>query len=338
MKKLGLLMMVLVMVVAILTLGCAPKEGAKIQWRAHSSDTIGEPSYDFVAKVAQEITINSGGRLVVTPYAGGALGYEGADLLRVFSQNGLEMAQTSMAHHAGEEPISDVFKVPFLTADPADGPILAEGLTPMWNELFAKWNVQVLTAGGIPHNTLSAPRKVDTIEGWEGLKIRTFNPTISAIVELMGATGVPIPYAEAYSATATGIINGHLWSPGGVYDGRIYELLSHVNLWSIAIGIDSFVVNKTALEALPSDLQEIVWQAVDKWDDWWWDEAYWTAQDDLQNLRDIGMIVVDVPASEKTRAAERLAPVWDEWLERAGPDGLKWLNFTLGLIGKPAYK
>ncbi len=339
MKKLVILLLMVLIVVSLITAACAPAKVQVIRWRAYTPDSVEDNGYKYLIRVADEINEKSNGRLVVTVYPGEALGYRQEDMLRVMQQDTIEMAHFYINAAAGDEPLAGYNGLPFLVGSLEGGVKIVDALKPMWNEvILPKWHAKGLAAWAAPPATLAAPRKVDTVEAWKGLKVRGWSEALSRTVALLGGVAVDVPYSEVYTATATGIIEGNVWSAGGVLDGKLYELVDYLNLWFMTFGPSQFVVNTTIYDELPSDLQKIVVEAATNWNDWVWQEDYWTTDNDIKTLAGLGMTVVEVSDAEKAKAAEILAPVYDEWLKKTGPEGLKWLNAAFVAQGRSPYK
>lgn len=324
---------------ASMVVGCGEKEPEVVKWRLHTISAEGEPEVVFMRYIVDEVAEQTDGNFTIEIFPGGALGYSEEDVLRVLEQDAVEMVHSFNSRVAGDEPIATVSEIPFIAGSPEDVAALNIAVKPMWAELLADWNGMLLVNWASALAPLTATKKVTTVEDWEGLKIRTQSDTMSTVIELMGATPVSIPFSDAYSATATGIIEGHFWSPGTVYSQNVHELCAYMNRWSAMSFGSCLIVNATAFDELPKDYQDILLAAADKWAPWIWDNEFWASDDDIATLEATGLIeIVEVSEEEKQKAAAMVSPVYDDWLEHAGPDGLKWLNICLAAIGKPAYE
>jgi TRAP-type C4-dicarboxylate transport system substrate-binding protein len=339
MKKLTFLVIALLLAVAMVLPACAAKPTQVFKWRAWSYESIGEPGYTYVAKIADAVTKASGGRLTITPYAGETLGYVQSDILKVMKQDGIEMAHICAGQAAGDAPLVGVTSLPFLAPDPNTIKKILDALTPMYNDdILPPFHAMRIAAWSASPAVLSCNRQVDTVDKWKGLKIRTYSAGLTKIIELLGATPVSLPYSEVYSATSTGIVDGHLWSPRGTYDGKLYEILKSANLWYPLFADDVLLVNTTAFNKLPEDLQDLVIKTTNDLNATVWQDAFGNIDEDLQKLKDNGMTLVQVSDAERAKAAQLTQPVYEDFLKTAGPDALKWLNIALAAAGKPAYK
>ena len=361
MKKLAFLLIVLVLVAAIVLPACAQPAPAPApagetgaagatgpagtpapmthQWRAASVEGLGEPTLTVLADVVAEIRAKSEGQLVIQIFPGGALGFTYEDMLRVMQQDLVEVTHFTQPNLAGDFPNADITNLPFLSPTTEDIPKIIEALDAMWDEELPKWHAKRLATWSTPPQTLTTKKKVATVEDWAGLKVRAWSKMYVDICNEMGATPVSVPYAEAYAATAAGVIDAHAWSPPSVYDHKLWELgLAYVNLWAPTFSGNIFVVNTTAFNELSPELQKLLVDTFDKYESDLWEKDFWVAQESLALLEAEGMELVIPSPEEKAKIAGRLAYLWDNWLERANPDGLKWINIALAAAGSPPYK
>ena len=195
MKKAILLIMVLALAAGILVQACsqapapapvptpapapaptptlAPSQAEPIEWRFWTTAGVNNVEFIPVSQMAGEITQNSKGRLVITPYPGEALGYQQADIPRVLQRDGIEMVVCTVNNWAGDDPLCDLSILPYLAPNPEKVPALLEAIQPMYDQhVFPKWNAKSLGTWAIPLNSLAAAKEVDTVEKWEGIKIR----------------------------------------------------------------------------------------------------------------------------------------------------------------------
>ncbi len=334
----GSILLALVLV-ASTAVGCGPKEPDAVTWRLHTISAEGEKEVDYMQHIVDEVKAQTGGRFIIEIFPGGALGYSEEDVLRVMSQDAVEIAHSFNSRVAGDEPLATVSEIPFLATKPADVEALNRAVKPMWDEILADWNGMLLSNWSSYLAPLTATREVATVEDWQDLKIRTQSATMSTVIELMGAVPVSVPFSEAYSASATGIVEGHFWSPGTIFSMKMFELCDYMNYWSAMAFGSGLIVNTTAFNQLPEDYQNALLNAAEKWEPWIWETEFWSAEEDIAELEATGQIeMVQVSDQEKIKAAEMISPVYDEWLKNAGPDGLKWLNVMLATVGKAAYQ
>jgi C4-dicarboxylate-binding protein DctP len=93
----------------------------------------------------------------------------------------------------------------------------------------------------------------------KGLKIRTMeNETHMSIVNSLGASAVPIPFNELYTALQQGTVDGQENGIALTYAMGFHEVIKYVTLDNHIYDPYGVFMNMKAWESLPADLQEIM--------------------------------------------------------------------------------
>jgi TRAP-type C4-dicarboxylate transport system substrate-binding protein len=299
---------------------------------------VGDPKTIILERFAGKVTGASGGLLEVTQYPGGSLGYKGTELLDVMSAGVIEMITPSGGKIAGTEPLMEVFEMPFLVNTPDDAPVALNAVRSHYNKALEKHNAVVLASWAHPTSNITGNKPIPTQADFAGIKIRGVNTAWARSMELMGATPVDVPFPETYTSMATGIIDFVPWGVGSTWDYKIYEVADYMSWWSFSTVSYFLIVKKDSLEALPQDLQAKIFAYAAELEDEMWDWYFTSGIENKKKLEEKGMIFVDVSAAEKAKAVVLMAPVYDEFVAKAGSEGLEALNAMLTALGRPAYK
>jgi TRAP-type C4-dicarboxylate transport system substrate-binding protein len=169
----------------------------------------------------------------------------------------------------------------------------------------------IWSCGSTSVNTVKPFR---TLADIKGLKIRVLaTPLERAVMEKMGATGVPMPYSEVLPGMQRGTIDGVRTGIIVMYPSKFYTVAKYVNLIGTAHIACAQFLSKAWLKTLPDDLREIVMQAerdvtplVGKWGE---DmtraaEKAWEKVGEVSRLSD----------EERNDLIRRVAPIGDEIL------------------------
>ncbi len=210
----------------------------------------------------------SGGRIDVQIFWNGQLG-KVENVLNLVRNGQVEGVIASDGHVAPYYPDIQVLGLPYLFIDRKvayevfDGEFgahLAEkmadtsGLRPM------PW----LENGGYRHYSSNSP--MATVEDMAGLKIRTMNnPLHMQIVESLGASPTPIPWADLYTSLQTGVVDGQENSLSTFRVPRLEEVQQHIILDGHVYSIISLFISEKWLDSLPQDLRDAVAQAANNY-------------------------------------------------------------------------
>ena len=213
-------------------------------------------------RFAKKVAAMSGGRLKVKVYGAGelvpAMGVFGA-----VSEGAAQMGHGAAYYWKGKVPAAQFFTaVPFgLNAQEMNGWLHHGGGLELWEEIYAPFNLLPL-AGGSTGVQMAGwfNKEINSVADLKGLKMRI--PGIGGeVLNRAGGTAVTIPGGELYTALQTGVIDATEWV--GPYNDlafgfhQIAEYYYYPG-WHEPGSILEFIINKTAFEKLPADLQAIV--------------------------------------------------------------------------------
>jgi len=253
--------------------GCAPKmeecantgsgSQQKIRWKMVTSwpknfpglGTAPERFADFVKKM-------SNGRLEIKVYGANEL----VPALGVFdavSGGTAEVGHSGAYYWKGKAAAAQFFtSVPFgLTAQEINGWLHYGGGLELWRELYEPFNL-IPFAGGNTGVQMAGwfKREINSVEDLKGLKMRI--PGLGGeVLKRAGGTPVTLSGGELFTSLQTGAIDATEWV--GPYNDMAFGLCKAAKYyyypgWHEPGAMLELMVNKTAYEKLPEDLQEIV--------------------------------------------------------------------------------
>lgn len=211
---------------------------------------------------ADVINTMSGGRLTVKVYGGGEM-VPALEVFSAVSQGTAEMGHAAAYYWKGKIPSSPFFTaVPFgLTAQEMNGWLHYGGGLELWREAYAPFNL-IPFAGGNTGVQMAGwfNREINTVSDLEGLKMRI--PGVGGeVFSRAGGTSVTLPGSEIYTSLQTGVIDATEWvAPYNDMALGLHEVASYYYYpgWHEPGPTLELVVNKTAFESLPVDLQKMV--------------------------------------------------------------------------------
>ncbi|SME89910.1 tripartite ATP-independent transporter solute receptor, DctP family [Tistlia consotensis] len=196
------------------------------------------------------------------------------------------------------------------------GPIGGE----LYGDIEKKTGFKIVGAGYRGARKLSANRKVVTLDDLKGLKLRV--PPLKMYKrtwELLGASPVPMPFLEVFTALQQGVIDGQENPLEVIESKKLDEVQKYVMATDHVIGAMTFIFDSKRFASFPPELQKILQEEGEK--AMLWATAEMVKQEDSyrQKLKARGMEFVkpDLPAFRKA-----VAPIKDEfpelksWVER----------------------
>ena len=142
------------------------------------------------------------------------------------------------------------------------------------------------------------------------------------IIEALGATPLSIPPPDVYQAANRKVINGIMTPWTGVIQFKVDEVTNfHLESW-IGAATAFLLMNKNVWEKLPQAGKDVFERNSGRvLSKKFGHELDGIALDQRAEIKaKPGHTVVELDAKERERWAQRVAPVYDQWIERT-PDG-----------------
>jgi tripartite ATP-independent transporter DctP family solute receptor len=265
-----------------------------------------------VAKKFKEVTeAKSNGKIKVNLFLAGAMGNE-EDIAKAVTAGAVE------AQSGGNIP-TNMYAPPFMFVET---PFILDD----WDHFMAIWNGETgarmrATIEAAGNTTLAWPvyrgyrhftsnRPIVTPDDLKGLKLRL--PVIPAWIALwteVGASTVPVPLGELYTALATGVADASEGDLTQIHGFRLNEVQSHLSLTGHLMSSGYLSFNTKWLNGLNEKTRNLILEAAKEAAEW--GTAEMKAREDqlVKELERLGMTVVEAnraaflergkPAAEK---------------------------------------
>ncbi len=263
----------------------------------------------------KEVEKRSNGRIKIDFYWAGTL----APAVQTYDavKNSIaDVGNHVLGYTVGRFPLSEVLDLP--------GPVINWTLTTrMANAFYKKFRpkefdavkVLWLHSGGGFVFTRSKP--INKLEDLKGMKMRTYGLN-AKLVTLLGGIPVAMPTTELYDALSRGVVDGFTANYDVLEAQRMGEIAkfgteNRGSAWRA--GWAAFM-NKNTYSALPKDLQTLIDQIseeqIDKFGNMW-DQADVRGKDFALKK---GMKITVLSKEEDARWAERVKPLYDDYIKR----------------------
>ncbi len=288
-SKLVVLVLSVVLVAGLVVTGCAPEAAVPdaeeeaqapeeeeeqvvpaapaaeaINWAGQSHNQPGEPYYENFARVCEDISLASGGRLNIEPFAGGSIvpktkEFDGLDT------GVLDCAQNCPMYWMEHIPTGGIFTYVVGGLSPVEflGWLYDGGGAGFLNEAIADYNVYAIPASGListPEVFLHSATPIEKSSDFKGLKIRGAGDG-AEVLNRMGASMVFFSHLEIYESMQRGVIDAFECSnPTNEWAVGLNEVGEHVYLSGVRQPMEylPFTVCRESWEALPDDLKCLV--------------------------------------------------------------------------------
>lgn len=280
----------------------------------------GHPQVQGVEKFAELVKAKSEGKLAVKPFPGGTLG---PDLQVVSAMQGgtVEMNVMNASLLAGNVKEMAIFDFPYLFANTKEADAVADG--PVGRKLLDKLQERGLV--GLAYWDLgfrqmhTTKKPIAKADDFKGLKMRVIpTPIYVEFMNALGATAVPMPFTETYSALEQGAIDGMTNPLLNILDGKYNEVTKHLTLTNHMYTPQVVIVSKKFWDKLSGDEKKILQDAANETALYQRKVARDQAASVLAELKKKGMQVHELAPADIDAMKKRAQPVIEKFTKELG--------------------
>ena len=276
------------------------------------------PPTHFINTVALEpwaksIEEKSNGRVRITLFAAGsALG----DATKQFDQvrsGVVDIAVGIPAIPRGRHPRTTLMELPFTIKSSDAG-------THVLMDIYQKYLKDDYPGTVILNLTITEPSAVHTkqpisdLDQIKGVRVRAPTPSVTAMLNAIGATPVGMPPTQIYESAERGVIDGNVmpWGPVGAF--KLHEVFKHhLNARIDAVAMYT-LMNERRYKSLPPDIQKLFDDSRSHFIEVWsrlWKE---TDQKAIETAKKAGNTVADMPDAKRNEWRQKMKPVVDQYI------------------------
>lgn len=294
--------------------------GESVTWSANAVYPEDNHTTEALIQLADKLEEETDGDVHLDVMAGGALGYEGPELLSAVRDNAVPVSDILTSGVAGDEPLFEIVTLPFLVQDFEEAKILNDVARPYFDEVAEeKWNQKILYIAPWPFAGFWTQDEVTSVDDMQGLKMRTYDKNGALVVEEGKGTPHPLPFSEVYSSLSTGIIDSVLTSSPTAVDAKFWEVLDFYSPVNVTMATSFVSVNLDEFNKLDEATQEIVMNVSEEIETSVWDEVPVLDDDQVDISIENGIETVEVSDAFMDELSELTEGIRNEWLETA-PD------------------
>lgn len=310
------------------------------RWRCQSMWSAAELTYKVFQDFCERVKTNTNGRLVIEPFAAGAVTgvFETLDAVSA----GVLQAHSSWPGYfsgkdAGLAVISD-FVFGYDHPHQAEAWFYYRGGLDMLRQAYARYNVYPVGVSWWGVESIVSKKPIQKMEDFRGVKIRSPQGMTAEILTKLGASIVVLPGGEVFSALDKGVVDAADWATISMNQRMgFHDVAKNPTKLFHSMPVQEFTVNMAAWRALPDELKAIVTSTTREWT---WDQIQRVSVDDVRVLKELTGkgVKQDVwSGAEMQKMRELAQKTWDDWAKKtplakqAHDSQIAWLK-DLGLV------
>lgn len=320
---------------------------ADFEWRYYSVSPMGHPYSQILDKHFKAIQERSGDRLKIDLVYFGETPYKGAEAEKLMRDGLGEMTEWLVSYSTSTYPLLSAPELPFLPTKALSPAEHIPAVDKAWqspsvaNELQSvldRHNAVRLSRFYWPpqNHWLNAP--IDSPDGLKGLKIREYSAEGIDFTTAIGATPVSMTAPDVYAALQRGALDGVVTASTSMTGIKWGEVLKAGYITNFKLSISLILVSKREYDKLPSDVQSILTEEVNKATD---EILAFMVENETrlheQLKKDYGF-TINYATPEDYGRLRKIAQdaVWPNWVDRVGADvGKPLINDVLTALGAP---
>lgn len=251
-------------------------------------------------KFDEELQALSNGRMSLEIYPASQLGAE-QDMVQQMETGSIDFGFLTNAYMSTREESLNAWFMPFLFSDLEEAAALrnSEEAQQMLNSLESQGLVGLDFAFAGNRHILMTDGFVESPDDLSGKKTRIIgSPAVQMFWEESPAGPTAMPLSEVYTSLQIGVIDGMDIDLDALVTEKYYENAEYLTLTNHATFPTVIVMSKQSYDSLSKEDQEIVQTALKNAVDWGVEEAIKREESNLQELKDLGVQVQEIDASD----------------------------------------
>ena len=209
--------------------------------------------------------------------------------------------------------------------------------------LQQRFNAKVLTLWPFGPQVFYCNKEIRSIDDVRGLKVRSFTPSMAALIQHLGGTPITLQFSEVYPALQRGVADCGVTSPTSGNTGKWPEVTTHFLPLSVSGSVQGHFMNLDHWRRYTPAMQARLTAEFKKMEDQMWALAD-TANGDAINCNvgrdpcvegtkyNMRMVQVSAEDERKINAAVTavVLPIWKQTCNRVDPNCTAQWNETVG--------
>ncbi len=272
------------------------------------------------------------------------VGVRAPDALRMLRSGAFDVMSVQIGMASRDDPFFEGIDIVGVATDMDALEIAVAAYREAFDQrLQSRFNAKVLTLWPFGPQVFFCNQPITSLDDMRGLRVRTFTPTMSALLEHFGATPVTLQFSEVYTALHRGVASCGVTSPTSSNSGSWPEVTTHLLPLAVSGSVQGHFINldkwnrftpeeQEKLEATFRDLETALWKVAR--------EANGDALkcsiggDECQEHTRFNMTLVDVSEADQKRikdAAQNVTlPIWARACNAVDPQCSATWNDTVG--------
>ena len=275
-----------------------------------------------------------------------AIGVEAADALRNIRSGAFDVMSVQIGMASRDEPFFEGIDLAGVTADLDQQREAVDAFRADFDaRLQERFNAKLMTLWPFGPQMMFCNGDINGADDLAGKKVRVFTPSMSRLVEGLGAVPVTLQFSEVYLALQRGVADCGVTAPSAGSNGKWPEVTDHFVPLPLSYSVQGHFMNLDTWNGFDAEQQASLSEAFARLEDQMWDLAYTvnddaiacnTGQPSCENHTAYDMTLVDIDEDSRARieqiTSEAVLPVWAETCDARYPECTALWNASVGEV------
>lgn len=286
------------------------------------------------ARFAEEVKKATGGEVVMTTHPGGTLGVKANESLRGIGEGVVPMGDYALFQNASRGPVLAVETLPFLVKDYDDLATLHKHFRPAWEKVLERNNQKALYIVPWPNQFFFVKRKIERIEDFQGLRMRSLDRLTTDWINRLGMTPVQVTNLEILQALGSGMVDGVPTSAGTAVAQKYWDFMRYGYQTNHIWASNVMAINLDTWKKLKPEQQAAIEKVARELEPQFWETSKQDHEKKVAELKANGMEIQAASPALISQMVERTRPLWEEYSKPMGREGLEALASYRKATGK----
>jgi TRAP-type transport system periplasmic protein len=278
----------------------------------------------------EEIDKATKGELKARLHLSGTLQINASNITQAVGSNVVQIGDDLF--NSGNIPVAGIPRLPMLIQSYEDFAKADAVLKPYIDKAYREKGSTLLASYTYPLQFIWGRKKLESLDGIKGMKLRVSQPEQGEFVRRFGGTSITMSAPEVPSALDRGVVDGIFTAGVGAVLWK--DLLKYGYVLIVNVNNSYFIANTEAYNKLSPDLQGKLRKVAEDTARWDQETMQKEEAESVQILTAAGYTITKATPEENARAVEAMKPYWDEWAKSRGPDVVEALAKVRTALGR----
>jgi TRAP-type C4-dicarboxylate transport system substrate-binding protein len=185
------------------------------------------------------------------------IGVQAADALRLLRSGTFDAMSVQIGMASRDDPFFEGLDLIGVSTNMADLKKAVEAYRDVFDQrLQTRFNAKVLTLWPFGPQVFYCNTAIKSLDDLKGLKVRSFTPSMAALIQSLSATPVTLQFSEVYPALQRGVANCGVTSPTSGNTGKWPEVTTHFLPVSVSGSVQGHFMNLDHWKKYSPDMQK----------------------------------------------------------------------------------